>query len=94
MALPPPPAPVLSGSSLSMSGGVPSFTFATVSGYKYRLVYKNALTDPTWQPVIYAPNYPAPDGWGAVSTGAAATITDSAASGQPKRFYRVEAANP
>ncbi|MGN6644593.1 MAG: hypothetical protein ACTHKU_16510, partial [Verrucomicrobiota bacterium] len=74
VALPPPPAPVLSGSSLSMSGGVPSFTFATVSGYKYRLVYKNALTDPTWQPVIYAPNYPAPDGWGAVSTGAAATI--------------------
>ena len=40
-----PPTPVLPGSAITMSGGVPSFTFATVAGYKYRLVYKNTLTD-------------------------------------------------
>jgi hypothetical protein len=85
---------VLPGSSITYSGGTPSFTFATVAGYKYRLVYKNELTDTTWQPVINPPNNPGPDGWSAVSTGAPITISDPGAAGVPRRFYRAEAANP
>jgi autotransporter-associated beta strand protein len=91
---PVPPTPVWSSSAITMSGGVPTFTFATVAGYKYRLVYKNNLTDASWTVVINPPNYPSPDGWGAVSTGTPATISDPGAVGQSKRFYRVEVANP
>ena len=77
-----------------MTGGVPSFTFATVSGFKYRLAYKNTLTSATWQPVIAPPNFPSPDGWSAVSTGSPMSLTDTSAAGQSLRFYRLEAANP
>ncbi len=89
-----PPTPLLPGNAITVTGGTPSFTFATVAGYKYRLVYKNALTDANWSPVINPPNYPSPDGWSATSTGAAMTITDTGTVGQPQRFYRIEAANP
>ena len=89
-----PPVPLLPRSAITVTGGVPSFTFATVSGFKYRLVYKNTLTSATWQPVIAPPNFPLPDGWSAVSTGSPMSLTDTSAAGQPLRFYRLEAANP
>jgi len=89
-----PPVPVLPGSAISFSGGAPSFSFATVAGYKYRLVYKNTLTSASWLPVIAAPDFALPEGWSATSTGAPMSLTDSDALGQPQRFYRLEAAEP
>jgi autotransporter-associated beta strand protein len=91
---PAPPIPVLSGSAITMSGGVPGFSFTTVAGYKYRLVSKNTLTDAAWLPVIAPPDFPLPDGWSATSTGAPMSLSDTSTAGQPQRFYRLEAANP
>ena len=92
----PPPLtpPVLPGSAITITGGVPGFTFATAAGFKYRLTYKNALTAVTWLPVIAPPNFPSPDGWSAVSTGSPMSLSDTNSAGQPQRFYRIEAANP
>ena len=89
-----PPTPVLSSGAITLAGNVPGFNFGTVSGYKYRLVFKNSLTDADWSPVIVPPNYPAPDGWSAVSTGSPISLTDTNITGQPQRFYRIEVANP
>jgi hypothetical protein len=89
-----PPTPLLPGGAITVTGGTPSFTFDTVAGYKYRLVYKNALTDSNWSPVIAPPDYPSPDGWSAVSTGSPMSITDTGTAGQPQRFYRIEVSNP
>jgi hypothetical protein len=86
--------PVLLGSAITVSNGVSGFSFATVAGYKYRLDYKNALMDAVWLPVIAPPDFPLPDGWSAVSTGAPMSLNDTNAIGQPQRFYRLEAANP
>ena len=79
---------------LFRSGSARGFSFATVSGFKYRLAYKNALTNVAWLPVIAPPNFPLPDGWSAVSTGLPMALTDTNTVGEPQRFYRVEAANP
>ena len=89
-----PPTPLLPGSAITVSGGVPTFNFATASGFNYRLAYKAALTDPSWQPVIAPPTFPPPDGWSAASTGAPMSLSDTNTAGQPQRFYRLEAANP
>jgi len=88
----PPPAPALG--AVTRPGGVPTFTFATAAGYKYCLVYKNALTDSNWLPVIAPPNFPPPAGWSATSTGSPMSLGDTNAAGQRQRFYRLEAANP
>jgi len=71
---------------------VPGFSFATVAGYKYRLICKNTLTDAVWLPVIALPDFPLPDGWSATSTGAPMALSDTNALGQAQRFYRLEAA--
>jgi len=92
--LPIPTTPVLTASAITVSGGVPAFTFATVAGFKYRLVYKNILTNISWLPVIAPTNFPLPDGWSATSTGAPMSLTDTNAVGLSQRFYRLEAANP
>jgi hypothetical protein len=88
-----PPTPVLPGSAITFSNGAPTFTFGTVAGYKYRLDYKNALLDATWQPVI-APGFPPPNGWSATSTGGNMSLSDTNTVGQSQRFYRLESANP
>jgi hypothetical protein len=80
-----PPTPVLPLSAFTQPGGVPTFSFNTVSGYKYQVVYKNNLADPTWTPV--------PPGL-ITSTGAPMVVQDTTAAGQPHRFYRIEAVNP
>jgi autotransporter-associated beta strand protein len=91
---PPSPPPVLLGSAIKVSNGVPNFTFATTAGYSYRLVYKNTLTNTSWLPVIAPPDFPLPDGWSAASTGAPMSLSDTNTVGQPQRFYRLEAATP
>ncbi len=90
----PPPVPVLPGSAITMPDSVPAFDFATVAGYKYRLAYKNGLTDAAWLPVIAPPVFPPPDGWSATSTGLPMSLTDTNTVGQPQRFYRLEADAP
>lgn len=90
----PPPPPLLPGSAITVSAGVATFHFATASGFKYRLAYKAALTDLSWQPVIAPPTFPPPGGWSVVSTGAPMWLADTNTAGQPQRFYRLEAANP
>ena len=85
---------MLPGSAITVSKGVPNFTFGTVAGYKYRLVYKNTLTNTSWLPVIAPPDFPLPDGWSATSTGAPMSLSDTNTAGQPQRFYRLEATNP
>ena len=91
---PVPPTPVLLGSSITVSNGTPNFTFGTTAGYKYRLVYKNLLTDISWLPVIAPTKFPLPDGWSATSTGALMFLSDTNTAGHSQRFYRLEAANP
>jgi hypothetical protein len=92
--LTPPPLPALPGRAITVEGGVPTFTFATASGFNYRLAYKNALADTLWLPVIAPPDFPPPNGWSATSTGAPMSLRDTNTVGQTQRFYRLEAANP
>jgi hypothetical protein len=89
-----PPPPILPVSGVSVSNGVPHFTFPAVAEYKYRLDYKNALPDAAWLPVIAPPDFPLPDGWSATSTGTPISLSDTNAVGQPQRFYRLEVATP
>jgi hypothetical protein len=49
------------------------------------MVWKNELTDAIWTPL---------SDWSPTSTGVEMTLTDTTAGGQPRRFYRLEAANP
>lgn len=91
---PPPPLPVLPGSAITLTGGVPSFTFSTIPGYQYRLASKATLTDALWVPVIAPPTFPAPAGWSATSTGSLMFLRDTNTAGQSQRFYRLEAAVP
>lgn len=76
------PTPVLPAGSLSMPGGVPTFTgIPTVAGYTYYLVWKNNLTDAGWTRIT--PGTP--------STGQPITLTDPTTSLPQHRFYRIEA---
>jgi hypothetical protein len=85
---------VLLGSAITVSNGVPNFTFETTAGYKYRLACKNVLTDATWLLVLAPPEFPLPDGWSAASTGAPMSLGDTNTAGQSQRFYRLESAKP
>ena len=84
--LAPPPTQVLPVSGVKVTNGVPSFSFTAAAGCKYRLDYKNALTDAAWTAGAWSTN----------STGSPLlmTLTDPSAAGQPQRFYRLEAAYP
>jgi autotransporter-associated beta strand protein len=81
-----PPAPVLPVSGVNLTNGVPSFTFTAAAGCKYRLDYKNSLSDTNWMLGAWSTN--------ATGNPLSMTLTDSSATGQPQRFYRLEAANP
>jgi autotransporter-associated beta strand protein len=89
-----PPTPMLPGSAITVTGGVPSLSFDTVSGFKYRLVYKNKLPDAVWQPVLAPPSFAPPDGWSATANGAPMSLSDTNADGQVQRYYRLETAKP
>ena len=86
------PTPVLN--SITMIAGVPSFTFATDSGFKYRVTYKHRLTNSLWLPIIAPSNFPLPDGWSSTSSGSPMSLGDTNSAGQSQRFYRLEAAHP
>jgi T5SS/PEP-CTERM-associated repeat protein len=73
----PPPATI---SSVSRVGSAASVAFVSTSGVNYTLEFKNALTDPTWTPIL-----PAQPG-----TGGTMTLSDSTATNRT-RFYRVGA---
>lgn len=89
-----PPAPVLSGTAISIAGEGAGFRFETVSGVKYRLMYRNELTDPAWLPVINPPDCPPPEGWSTTSAGSPMTLTDTNMAGQGHRYYQLRAAYP
>ena len=93
-APPVPPTPVLPAAGCVVTGGVPTFTFPTVAGFKYRLVFKNELSDATWQALLVPPEFSSPEGWSATSTGASMSIADPEIAGRAQRFYRLEAAHP
>jgi hypothetical protein len=82
----PPPTPVLPVSGVRVTNGVPSFTFAAAAGVKYRLDYKNALTNGAWTLGPWTTN--------STFSPLSMTLTDPSATNQPQRFYRLEAANP
>ena len=50
---------------VTLSGGIPTFTFPTVSGNRYRLLYRNELVGNSWLTLIRPPQFSAPDGWSA-----------------------------
>lgn len=80
-----PPTPVLPPGGFKVVGGVPTFTFDATAGFKYRIVWKNSVTDSSWTP----------GAWSAVvAASGPLTLTDPTAGGQPHRFYRIEASAP
>jgi hypothetical protein len=66
-------------SSVQMSGGSPSFTWASGLNAAYRVFYKNNLTDPAW--LVAGPDVAA--------TGATTTWTDTNNANATQRFYVV-----
>jgi hypothetical protein len=89
-----PPTPVLPLSGFQIAGGAPSIAFPTVAGYRYRVVYRDALGVGAWLPVISPPTSPGPEGWSAPATGATMTVTHAGASGKAHCFYRLEVTAP
>ncbi len=81
-----PPTPVLPVSGVTIANGVPSFSFTAAARCKYRLNYKNALTDAVWTPGAWSTNV--------TGSSLPMTLTDPSATDKPQRFYRIEAANP
>jgi hypothetical protein len=65
--------------SMQMSGGSPTFTWASSSNAIYRVLYKNNLTDPVWLPA----------GSDITATGAASTWSDTNTANATQRFYVV-----
>ncbi len=90
----PPPTPVLTGNVITVSDGTPAISFHAISGFQYRLMYVDALTDLVWQAVIYSPNYPLPDGWSTNTGGGLMRIIDEDAASKSQRFYRLSVTNP
>jgi len=91
-----PPAPVMNSAEDARTGfalrdGVRTFTFSSIPGFRYRVVYTDRVDVPAsgWLPVV---SDEFSQGW-VVATEAYTTIIDS---GQlvPARFYRVEATSP
>jgi autotransporter-associated beta strand protein len=84
----PPPA-FTAGNALTMPGGVPTFSFDTVAGYKYRVTCNDNLTNTVWTPVLP----PLPEGW-TNGSGAPIILIDTNGVLPAYRFYRIEADNP
>jgi hypothetical protein len=85
---------VITADGVVIEGGVPAFRFDTAAGIQYRFVYRNEITNTGWQPVINPPDFPPPDGWSVISTGAPMTVIDTNAASRPYRFYRLNAVKP
>ncbi len=72
-----PPPPSLSGLQIT-PGGQPAFSWTALPNRTYRVECKSHLDDPSWLPLA-----------GVSATNSTATFTDSTASGNAQRFYRV-----
>jgi hypothetical protein len=83
-----PAAPPLPTLSITMVSGVPTFKFQTLSGHNYRILYKNALTDAIWSPVV--PDDPQTGPVWTPGTGAEVELTDPSATLPVARYYRLE----
>ncbi|HEV2395090.1 MAG TPA: hypothetical protein VG146_22290 [Verrucomicrobiae bacterium] len=75
---PPPPLPPFSISGI-IKGVSVTLTWPSYSGRSYQVMYKNALTDPSWT-ALGAP---------IVATGTTSSFTDTSAGGAA-RFYRIQ----
>jgi len=71
--------PTILLNSVTISGGVFSLSFNSVSGLNYSLEYKNNLTDGTWTPVAPV----------VVGNGSPVILQDTNAPLPSSRFYRV-----
>jgi hypothetical protein len=91
MPLLPLTVPAFDDGAMSMSSNMPTISFATMAGYKYRIVFTDSLTNShnSWIPILP----PMPDGWSNAS-GPFMSISDTNTVIMPNRFYRIEAASP
>ncbi len=92
-----PPAPVMNpavdpNTGYTISGGMPTFTFATAAGFEYRVVSSSQLGKrlANWQPVVSG--LTDPNGWVQASSSYMTLIDPNPVSGQ--LFYRVEVTAP
>ncbi len=92
-----PPAPALNravdaNTGFTLPGGVPTLTFRTVAGFRYRVVFTDLVANPpsAWSPLVSEAQDP--NGW-VYATGSYTTIIGPS-SLAPVRFYRVEASAP
>ena len=92
-----PPAPVMNpavdaNTGFARLGGVPTFNFGSVAGFRYRVVYTGDLATPlsAWLPVVSGVTDS--NGW-VVAAGAYTTLDDPNATGAI-RFYRIQATGP
>jgi hypothetical protein len=76
-----PAAPPLTP-TMTMPGGLPTFKFQTLAGHRYRMVYKNNLTDTNWSTIAGAD-------W-TQGTGLEAEVIDTTSSLPGARYYRLE----
>ena len=79
---------------VTLSRGILTFTFPTISGNRYRLVYRNELAGNSWLSLIRPPQCSAPDGWSAPASGNILSIDDPTVVGRGSRFYRLEMSRP
>jgi hypothetical protein len=63
--------------SITLTGGIVSFSFGTTPGRTYRVDYKNDLNEADWTPL----------GSSQVALGSSISVTDNI-SASPQRFYR------
>jgi hypothetical protein len=80
------PTPILPVNGVGVTNGVPFFSFTAAAGCKYRLDYKDTLADAAWATGDWITN--------ATGNPLLMTLTDPSATGQPQRFYRLEAGTP
>ncbi len=81
---PTPPTPELPLAGFTRPGGKPTFQIPnTASGFQYTMVYKNALTDPTWTALTGTGTAP--------GNGGTITLSDPSSPLPAVRFYRVKA---
>ena len=78
------PSSILRITAITVNGAGANITFTSLVGKKYRLEFKNAVTDVSWTLVV--DNIPGLNG--------TTTALDSGAIGMPRRFYRVLAIFP
>jgi hypothetical protein len=73
------PAPRLSLPQVNIAGGAVTLAWSASAGLRYRLQFKNSLTETTWQTL----------GADIVATNTTVLKSDSGFAGAPQRFYRV-----